>query len=460
MGNITLKLMVRAKDAPEETAKYNGHGVCDNKAKSTQLNSATDNSEVVFKEVQSLVKSCTDLIPNDLRGVGITISKLEKTNGKKNQSTSNILKFVKTKSNLKTPTVQSIGAETNGSKCPTKTFQNVDGGSFAHAAAGNQVNAEVLNELPPEIRAEVEAEYNIATSTSKPALNGRSNAVNQLEGDNSNSCDISFSQLDQDVLSELPTELQVEINRHFSVREDQKKEAENQTRTKTAFDALMTLTSPTKNIKPGRGRKKGSVNKSRKLNSPKKLLLKTVTSRNFDNEDHSSVDIDVFNSLPDDIKTEVQAQMFGGRLDSRSKESVVSESTETEATDKENGDEVPLCKNKGLQSTKVRKTGVEYLPSFMGRTGIVELRPLLKEWISSTECPVSDDINLLDDFFFDLIKCKEIDLVRILIKCLHRNILKRDDAELWKETWKSLVIKTQSVMKETYRKPLLITEKF
>ena len=28
--SIVLKLMIRAKDAPEETAKFLGHGVCDN----------------------------------------------------------------------------------------------------------------------------------------------------------------------------------------------------------------------------------------------------------------------------------------------------------------------------------------------------------------------------------------------------------------------------------------------
>ena len=84
--------------------------------------------------------------------------------------------------------------------------------------SGKEVNLEVLNELPPEIRTEIEAEYRIAPSTSRAAMNGSqpSKAVHREE-DNSNSCDISFSKLDQEVLSELPPELQHEINSHYNL---------------------------------------------------------------------------------------------------------------------------------------------------------------------------------------------------------------------------------------------------
>ena len=459
--NITLKLMVRAKDAPEETAKFNGHGVCDNKTKSVQLNSATDSSELVFKEVLNLVKACVDTIPNDLRGVGITMSKLEKKdNGSRNPGT-NILKFVKkkSKSDLETSSMQSIESVSpiRTNHFPQSESQNVDGGRFPRDA--KQVNLEVLNELPPEIRAEVEAEYKIAPSTSKPGPHSGS-AANNSEEDNSNFGDMSFSNLDQNVLSELPQELQVEINRHFSVR---KNKPGNKTKTKTAFDALMQGTSPKKDTKPRAGRKKGSVNKTKKINTPTKLGTKTPVFSNFNHEDSNSVDIDVFNSLPDDIKNEIQVQMSSARLESKRKENQVRESTEFKITDPENkvpDRESPNGWEESLQPEEFRQDDADYSPSLMGRTGIEEIRPLLKEWISSTKCPLPDDLKLLEDFFSNLIKSGEIDLLRILIKCLHRNILKRKQAQLWKETWKSLVIKTQSVMKEIYRKPLLITEHF
>ena len=426
--NITLKLMVRAKDAPEETAKFNGHGVCDNKTKSVQLHSATDNPEIVVKEVLNLVKATADTIPNDLRGVGITISKLEKKVNSTKSPGSSIMKFVKmkTKSDPKTSSLESIAGPSN-LKAPAPS--KVDKGEFE--GSGKEVNLEVLNELPPEIRTEIEAEYRIAPSTSRAAMNGSqpSKAVHSSrKDDNSNSCDISFSKLDQEVLSELPPELQLEINSHFSSREGQ---GDNTAGAKTAFSALMTGNSPKKDIKPRRGRKKGSTNKTKEVKSPSKPGARPVN--HFLNQDGGTVDIDVLNALPDDLKHEVEAQMGGAKKEKRKK--------------KESKD-------------KKKCYGEEYVPLLMGRFGIGEIRPLIKEWILSTEVPLADDMKLLEDFFSDLIKCGEVDLLRILIKCLHRNISKRNQPDLWKETWKSLVIKTQSVMKKTYRRPLLITEKF
>ena len=74
---LTLKLKVRAADAPEETAKYNGHSVCDNLSRSVSLPSATCSHQVIRKEVTSLVKTMGTK-PSDLRGIGITVSKLER----------------------------------------------------------------------------------------------------------------------------------------------------------------------------------------------------------------------------------------------------------------------------------------------------------------------------------------------------------------------------------------------
>lgn len=53
---LTLKLKIRAKDAPVETAKFMGHGVCDSISRSTTLCSATRDTKIVEKEVQILLK--------------------------------------------------------------------------------------------------------------------------------------------------------------------------------------------------------------------------------------------------------------------------------------------------------------------------------------------------------------------------------------------------------------------
>merc|ERR1719210_2503126 len=86
--------MVRAADAPEETAKYNGHGVCDNLSRSVTLASATCSPQAICKEVTSLMKTL-GAKPGDLRGTGITVSKLEPKAANKTIANNSILKFVR-----------------------------------------------------------------------------------------------------------------------------------------------------------------------------------------------------------------------------------------------------------------------------------------------------------------------------------------------------------------------------
>ena len=74
---LTLKLMVRATEAPEENVKYNGLSMCDNFSQSVTLASATCSQRVISKEVTTLMKTMGTK-PGDLRGIGITVSKLER----------------------------------------------------------------------------------------------------------------------------------------------------------------------------------------------------------------------------------------------------------------------------------------------------------------------------------------------------------------------------------------------
>ncbi|XP_045451816.1 DNA repair protein Rev1 [Melitaea cinxia] len=78
---ITLKLMIRAQNAPVETAKFMGHGFCDVINKSTNLPTATNDVTTITKEVISICKK-QKLDPKEMRGIGIQITKLESINTK------------------------------------------------------------------------------------------------------------------------------------------------------------------------------------------------------------------------------------------------------------------------------------------------------------------------------------------------------------------------------------------
>lgn len=68
--------MVRSADAPVETAKFMGHGVCDNVTKTSSLADYTGDAEVIRRTVFGL-KQQMAVDPKELRGVGIQIGKLD-----------------------------------------------------------------------------------------------------------------------------------------------------------------------------------------------------------------------------------------------------------------------------------------------------------------------------------------------------------------------------------------------
>ncbi|XP_050677411.1 DNA repair protein Rev1 [Leptidea sinapis] len=88
---ITLKLMVRAKDAPVETAKFMGHGYCDVINKSVSLTSPTSDPQIIAKEIVLLCMKL-NIDPREMRGIGIQITKLESVNNR--QTKGSLTKFI------------------------------------------------------------------------------------------------------------------------------------------------------------------------------------------------------------------------------------------------------------------------------------------------------------------------------------------------------------------------------
>ncbi|CAH1981537.1 unnamed protein product [Acanthoscelides obtectus] len=75
---LTLKLLVRAPEAPVETAKYLGCGICESITKSSTGNIIFNNRDVIYKEVKTLYDKIDPPFV-DLRGIGIQMTKLEKS---------------------------------------------------------------------------------------------------------------------------------------------------------------------------------------------------------------------------------------------------------------------------------------------------------------------------------------------------------------------------------------------
>lgn len=68
--------MVRAPDAPIETAKFMGHGFCDHITKSITLTKSTYDLAVITQTIFD-IKNILNVSAKELRGIGIQISKLD-----------------------------------------------------------------------------------------------------------------------------------------------------------------------------------------------------------------------------------------------------------------------------------------------------------------------------------------------------------------------------------------------
>ncbi|GAB6019807.1 hypothetical protein CHUAL_001350 [Chamberlinius hualienensis] len=72
---ITLKLKMRRPDAPVETAKFMGHGLCTSMSRSTTLATAVNDAETISRECNNLFKAA-QIVVTDVRGVGIQVTRL------------------------------------------------------------------------------------------------------------------------------------------------------------------------------------------------------------------------------------------------------------------------------------------------------------------------------------------------------------------------------------------------
>ncbi|KAL0275256.1 UNVERIFIED_CONTAM: hypothetical protein PYX00_003166 [Menopon gallinae] len=149
--NITLKIMIRAKDAPAEAAKFLGHGACDYVTRSHKMQHATDNADLIAKHVLGLYSQLS--VPaSELRGIGIQVTKLENCK----PATGGIKNFLKPKIERAeakpalTAEVPRIPVETEKLQLPPMS----------------QIDQDVFDSLPEELKKEILNDLAAAGATS------------------------------------------------------------------------------------------------------------------------------------------------------------------------------------------------------------------------------------------------------------------------------------------------------
>lgn len=170
--SITLKYMVRAIDAPVETAKFMGHGYCDHLTKSITLQQYTANLTLITQTVFN-IKNILKIAPKELRGIGIQISKLN-TNEKGSTKSNALRNLFEKQTKLQKPKAEQAKQSTAGgnderamsrsqSLRKIKSFGGTPSPSDVRKMRPSQrlhkiyeeLDLDVLAELPYDIREEV-----------------------------------------------------------------------------------------------------------------------------------------------------------------------------------------------------------------------------------------------------------------------------------------------------------------
>ena len=186
-------MKVRKAGAPTPR-KFMGHGICDNIARSCTLPSVTDNSQVIAKQCHALFKQL-NVAPEDIRGVGIQVSKLDEKNASSSaKNVRSLFDFMKPQANTDEGALKVVASEREDgvseedrapvevrrpeneqSKLPplprfspqkTQQIRNCssekrlgDLGESLYLPSPSQIDPSVFEALPEDIRRSIEKSY-------------------------------------------------------------------------------------------------------------------------------------------------------------------------------------------------------------------------------------------------------------------------------------------------------------
>lgn len=577
---VTLKLMVRREDAPLETAKFMGHGICNNISKSSMLPLATDDASLIYQECMTILNGLR-LNCSDLRGIGIQVQKLESaivggSHQKKSQSILNFTTSTKITSTKVSPhkagaletlnnsTIikpatcstsanhASVGDTTSHKTKSADTISHIvmdpdarhwtdtlihldrevspdkgspegalelhrhienafsqtrNNGDVAHDEGGNFLEGAVCQDLLSELSRRKTANRFLpplptldipSTPEYKHLLNKPSTSSTAGQGTpTTNGASVDYfpspSQIDQDVLRELPPEIRAQIeNEMHSLRREPRqarqkvasyseepgcshwtsKEPPASPRTSAPIVPLPDLSQldesclnalpddMQKEIKEAYQNQQkqqqtlqclSTVLKSPQKSSPKgKSPRKTSPHNKGRSPGKHSPQFKVPRGRPGrgrpkklEFRQRGQPTIFSavtGRQETILNDFASSEASLPEIREK-------IIDKEENDSVRVKSIEMDTAPvNLCGAVTIAEVRSLLKEWIQSSPEPEENDEEVVTSYLQDLIMDKNLEQVDLVIKFLKRHIRRIENSN-WETSFEKIVMDVQSFMK-------------
>ncbi|KAF4087241.1 hypothetical protein AMELA_G00093360 [Ameiurus melas] len=449
---ITLKVMMRKAGAPVEPAKYGGHGICDNLARSVLLPHPTDCGQLIAAEVIKLFRAMK-LAVTDMRGVGLQVHLLESSHSDAGPSRSRTIRELfkhskdvqkadlsRMSSNQKeicSPATTSCtfsdsmpGTSKGGpSATHSPSHSRADLNLSIEVPSPSQVDHSVLDALPPELREQVEQAWNhkqvqaafhpatpqqtfsVAPSVllqlpDQPGQTGSTGIILELP---------DFSQVDPDVFAALPRELQEELRSAYRRRENTQAQVVEQRN--PLLQLKQTVVGRTK-----RRYKRKNASPAKKGASPLKRLI----------PGNSPAKSSPSKTIP--LLLKEKEALSGFKIEN----------------------EPPSSSLSHQAPGALSRCTPRPVPTLAGAFELADVRALLREWVTTISEPMEEDILQVVKYCTELVEDKDLEKLDLVIKYMKR-LMQQSEESVWSMAFDFILDNVQVVVQQTYGSTLKIT---
>ncbi|KAM9300014.1 DNA repair protein REV1 isoform 2-T2 [Morus bassanus] len=486
---LTLKIMVRKAGAPVEPAKYGGHGICDNIARTVTLDHATDSAKVIGKETLNMFHTMK-LNISDMRGVGIQVQQLvpiskttsacstvqsgshsvidlfhvqkaKKCSEEEHKevfvaamdleisSDSRTCTFLPSRGTHLTSGLNSNVNNTesavkwNGVHSPISVKSRLN--LSIEVPSASQLDKSVLEALPPDLREQVEQIYAIQQGenygdSKKEAINGCNTAllsqpvgtvllqIPELQEANT---DMGINVIALPAFSQVDPEvfaaLPAELQAELKDAYDQRqKQSEQQpANTFVSKNPFLHLKHATMKNKK-KIRKKNPVSPVKKIQSPLKNKLVGSPAKNM-------------------LATSGSPQkLIDGFL---KQEGTAAQPEAVPSTSDSSGPSALQTEQPGSFRPQA--------PNLAGAVEFNDVKMLLKEWITTISDPMEEDILQVVKYCTDLIEEKDLEKLDLVVKYMKR-LMQSSVESVWNMAFDFILDNVQVVLQQTYGSTLKV----
>uniref|UniRef100_A0A8C3L9C7 DNA repair protein REV1 n=1 Tax=Chrysolophus pictus TaxID=9089 RepID=A0A8C3L9C7_CHRPC len=491
---LTLKIMVRKAGAPVEPAKYGGHGICDNIARTVTLDHATDSAKVIGKETLNMFHTMK-LNISDMRGVGIQVQQLvpiSKTTSAQSAVQSGRLPGG-------SHSVIDLLHVQKAKKCSEEEHKEVFVAAMDLEISSDSRTCTVLPSRGTHLTAGLNS--NVSKADSAVKLNGLHSPISVKSRLNLSIEVPSASQLDKSVLEALPPDLREQVEQIYTIQQgetygDSKREPINGCNTALLSQPVGTV-----------------LLQVPELQEPNANMgINVIALPAF-----SQVDPEVFAALPAELQAElkdaydqrqkqpeqqpanafvsknpclqlkhaatknkkkirkknpispvkkIQSPLKNKLLGSPAKNMPVTSGSPQKLMDgflKQEGaavqlEAVPSTSDASDPSALQTEQCGSFRPQAPNLAGAVEfndVKTLLKEWITTISDPMEEDILQVVKYCTDLIEEKDLEKLDLVVKYMKR-LMQSSVESVWNMAFDFILDNVQVVLQQTYGSTLKV----